>query len=79
MLRKEKSGENSASIPQQIVSGRRAAIGALAIGAFATGAMAIGAVAIGSLAIKRGKIDCLEINELTVRVAELIVERQPTI
>jgi hypothetical protein len=42
------------------------AMGAAAVGAIAVGAVAVGAFAIGKLGIRQGRIDKLEIGDLTV-------------
>ena len=52
------------------------AMGAAAVGAMAVGAVAVGAFAIGKLGIRQGRIEKLEIGELTVD--RLIIRDRPT-
>ncbi|MHB1937134.1 MAG: hypothetical protein ACYCOR_11180, partial [Acidobacteriaceae bacterium] len=52
------------------------AMGAAAVGAVAVGAVAVGAFAIGKLGIRQGRIEKLEIGELTLD--RLIIQERTT-
>lgn len=52
------------------------AMGAAAVGAMAVGAVAVGAFTIGKLGIRQGRIEKLEIGELTVD--RLIIRDRPS-